>query len=102
MFLHKVHEKVNFKFNLDIKINQMNSIKCNDARNDAHVCSMTRLIIWDVIGVQGSTPVARCGVHPHSWQNRSLTADDDMIMDPCLKRIEPLLCNQRRAAASPC
>jgi hypothetical protein len=34
----------------------MNSVKCNDARNDAHVCFMTRLIIWDVTN---SPPVGK-------------------------------------------
>jgi hypothetical protein len=33
-------------FNLisNVKINQLNSVKYNDARDDAHVCAMTRLI----------------------------------------------------------
>jgi hypothetical protein len=26
----------------------MNSIKCNDDRDDAHVCSMSRLTFWAV------------------------------------------------------
>jgi hypothetical protein len=30
---------------LNVKINQLNSVKYSDARDDAHVCIMTRLII---------------------------------------------------------